>query len=219
LTYGYIVIEFYGESMEKTLKTGTTTVGLICKDAVIIAADQKATMGYMVDSKVAQKIHQLEDHIGMTIAGSVGDAYSLIRLLKAQFKLYKLERGPISVKAAATLLANILHGSKWFPYMNQLIIAGFDDKGPQIYSLDPLGGWDMKDKYYSTGSGSPFAYGYLESGFKENSEEEEAVKIAINAVKVARERDIASGGKSIDVAVIDKNGFRELNESQIKKLI
>ncbi|MFQ6010458.1 MAG: proteasome subunit beta, partial [Candidatus Aenigmatarchaeota archaeon] len=60
-------------------KTGTTTVGLICKDGVVLAAEKKATIGYMIDSKVARKIYKLDDHIGMTIAGSVGDALSLVR--------------------------------------------------------------------------------------------------------------------------------------------
>ena len=136
---------------DKTLKTGTTTVGIICKDAVVVAADQKSTIGYMVDSKVARKIYRLDNHIGMTIAGSVSDALALVRLLKAQFKLYRLERGPITMKAAANLLSNIMHGTKFLPYLNQLILAGFDKK-PGLYSFDPLGGYDVKDKFYSTGS-------------------------------------------------------------------
>ena len=197
-------------------KKGTTTVGLITGDAVVIAAEQKSTLGYMVDSKVAQKVYQLDDHIGLTIAGMVGDALSMIRLLKAQFSLYKLERGPISVKAAATLLSNILHGSKYFPYINQFILAGYDEK-PGVYSFDPLGGFDVRDKYYSTGSGSPFAYGVLEANFKESMTTEEATALIIKAIKAAIERDIGSGGKEIQVAIIDKNGFKELSPQELKK--
>jgi proteasome beta subunit len=203
-----------GELMEA--KKGTTTVGLITKDAVVIAAEQKSTMGYMVDSKVAQKVYQLDNHIGLTIAGGVGDALSMIRLLKAQFKLYKLERGPISVKAAATLLSNILHGSKYFPYINQFILAGFD-KEPHVYSFDPFGGFDVRDKYYSTGTGSPFVYGVLEAEFKENMITEDAIKLVVKAIKAAIERDIGSGGKRIEVAVIDKNGYKLLSEQELKK--
>jgi proteasome beta subunit len=197
-------------------KKGTTTIGIIAKDAVVIGAEQKSTMGYMVDSKVAQKVFQLDGHIGLTIAGSVGDALAMVRLLKAQFKLYKLERGPITVKAAATLLSNILQGSKYFPYLNQFILAGYD-KEPIVYSFDPLGGFDVKDKYYSTGSGSPFAYGVLEAGFKENMPVDEAIALIVKAIKAAIERDIASGGKEIQIAVIDKNGFRELGKQDLKK--
>ena len=198
-------------------KTGTTTVGLICKDGVVLAAEKKATIGYMIDSKVARKIYQLDDHIGMTIAGSVGDALSLVRLLKAQFKLYRLERGPITVKAAATLLSNILQGSKWMPYLNQLILAGYDPTGAHVYSLDPVGGWSHFDKYYSTGSGSPFAYGVLESQYKENMPVDDAVGLALKALRSAVGRDIASGGEGFTVAVITADGYNELGESEIKK--
>lgn len=197
-------------------KKGTTTIGLIAKDAVVLAAEQKSTMGYMVDSKVAQKIFQLDDHIGLTIAGSVGDALAMVRLLKAQLKLFKLERGPITIRGAATLLSNILQGSKYFPYMNQFILAGYD-KEPSIYSMDPLGGFDFKDKFYSTGSGSPFAYGALEAEFKENMTVDEAVALVVKAIRTAIERDIGSGGKEIQVAVIDKNGYKELSKQDLKK--
>ena len=194
---------------------GTTTLGIICKDGVVIAAEKKSTIGFMVDSKVARKIFQLDDHIGITIAGSVGDALSMIRMLKAQFKLYKLERGPITIKAAATLLSNILQGSKYFPYYNQFILAGYDKRGPQIYSLDPIGGWSHMDKYYSTGSGSPFAYGVLEAEYKKNLTVQEGTRLAVKAIKAAVERDIGSGGSGYTIAIIDKNGYRELKESEI----
>jgi len=201
---------------EKQLKTGTTTVGMLCRDAVVIASEQKATMGYLIESKLAKKVHKLDDHIGMTIAGSVGDAQSMIRLLKAQFKLYKLERGPITVRAAATLMSNILHGNKYFPYLNMFLLAGYDSK-PRLYSLDPIGGSSEMDKFYSTGSGSPFVYGVMEDSFRENMSVDEAVRLVLRAIKAAIQRDIASGGKGFLVAVIDKNGYRELSPSELKK--
>jgi proteasome beta subunit len=197
-------------------KKGTTTIGLITKDAVVIAAEQKSTMGYMVESKEAKKVYQLDDHMGLTIAGYAGDALAMVRLLKAQFKLFKLERGAITVKAAATLLSNILHGSKYFPYLNQFILAGYD-KEPGLYSFDPLGAFDNRDKFYSTGSGSPFVYGVLEAEFKENMITDDAIRLIIKAIKAAIERDIGSGGKKIEVAIIDKNGYRELSEQDLKK--
>jgi proteasome beta subunit len=197
-------------------KKGTTTIGLIAKDAVVIGADQKSTMGYMVDSKMAQKIYQVAPNIGLTIAGNVGDAGSIIRILKAQYKLYMLERGPITVKGAATLLANILQGAKYYPYMNQFILAGFD-KEPAVYSFDPFGGFDVNDRYFSTGSGSPFVYGVMEAEFKENMEVNDAIALVVKAIKCAIQRDIASGGKDIQVAVIDKNGYRELSAQEMKK--
>src|SRR3989344_5165203 len=117
------------QEAEKILKTGTTTIGVIAKDAVVIATEMKSTMGYQIASKHSKKIYQLDDHIGMTIAGSSGDAQFVVKLLRAQYALYRLERGPISVKAAANLLANILQGNKYYPYYNLFILAGYDSKG------------------------------------------------------------------------------------------
>jgi len=198
------------------MKKGTTTIGLIAKDAVVMASEQKSVLGYMIESKLAKKIYQLDDHIGLTVAGAVGDAQAMVRLLKAQLKLYKLDRGPITVKAAATLLSNILQSSKYFPYINQFILAGYDNQ-PGLYSFDPFGGFDFKDKFYSTGSGSPFAYGVLEAGFKENMTTEETIALVIKAIKVAIERDIGSGGKGFEVVIIDKNGYRELSQQELKR--
>jgi proteasome beta subunit len=203
---------------DKTLKTGTTTIGIIAKDGVIIASEKKATIGYMVDSKVAKKVYKLDDHIGLTIAGSVGDAMAMVRILKAQFRLFKLDRGPITIKAAASLLSNILHNNKYYPYYNQFIIAGFDKRGPQVYSMDPVGGGSHTDKYYSTGSGSPFAYGVLEGDFKENLSKQDAAKLAVKALRSAVGRDIASGGKGFTVVIIDSNGYHELTDTEISKL-
>jgi proteasome beta subunit len=189
-------------------KTGTTTVGLICKDGVVLAAEKKSTMGYLVASKESEKILPIADHIAMTIAGVSGDAQTLARYMKAELKLFEIQnQRRISVKGACALLSNILQGSKFFPYYVQLILAGFDD-GPKIFSLDAIGGWEEEKKFFSTGSGSPMALGVLEDSYKDNISVEEGKKIALRAVKAAIERDIASGGKGADVAIITKDGIK-----------
>lgn len=197
-------------------KTGTTTLGLVCKDAVIVAADKKATLGYMVESKETRKVYPLDKHIALTTAGYAGDSEAIVRMLKAQFKLYKLERGPITLKAASTLLANILQGNKYFPYYVQLILAGYDTE-PHVYSVDMAGAVAGYEKFFSTGSGSPFVYGVLESAFKENMSVEDGIALAVKAISAAVQRDIASGGKGMIVAVIDKNGYRELSAQEMKQ--
>ena len=130
------------EEKPEVRKTGTTTVGLICKDGVVLAAEKKSTMGYLVASKESEKILPIADHIAMTIAGVSGDAQTLARYMKAELKLFEIQnQRKISVKGACILLSNILQGSKFFPYYVQLILAGFDD-GPKIFSLDAVGGWE-----------------------------------------------------------------------------
>ena len=193
----------------KVKKTGTTTVGIVCKDAVVLAAEKKSTLGYLVASKESEKILPLDTHIAMTIAGASGDAQVLARYLRAEFKLFEIEhRRKITVKGAAVLLSNILQSSKYFPYYVQLIIGGVDDYGPQIFDLDAIGGIEEAKKFTSTGSGSPIALGVLEDQYKENMSTDEAKELAKRAIKAAIERDIGSGGRAIDVAIITKDGIK-----------
>ncbi|MEM5799429.1 MAG: archaeal proteasome endopeptidase complex subunit beta [Candidatus Aenigmatarchaeota archaeon] len=212
-------VVFLEKQMQK-LKTGTTTVGIVCKDGVVLAAEKKATLGYLVASKDDVKIVQVMPHIGMTQAGAVGDIQALVRYLKAEASLYELREGrKIGVNAAATLLANIMYGGRWFPYLVQIILAGYDEKGPQLFILHPDGSKLEEKKFFSTGSGSPMAFGVLEVLYKDGLTIEEGKQIAVKAVKAAVERDIASGGKGIDVAIIDKNGFKMLSEDEVQKMI
>ena len=206
------------EEKPEVRKTGTTTVGLICKDGVVLAAEKKSTMGYLVASKESEKILPIADHIAMTIAGVSGDAQTLARYMKAELKLFEIQnQRKISVKGACILLSNILQGSKFFPYYVQLILAGFDD-GPKIFSLDAVGGWEEEKKFFSTGSGSPIALGVLEDSYKDNLTVEEGKKIALRAIKAAIERDIASGGKGADVAVITKDGIKITKYESIENI-
>lgn len=202
----------------KELKTGTTTVGLVCDGAVVLGAERKATMGYLVASKAAKKILQIDEHIGMSIAGVVGDAQALERYIKAELKLYKLaEDKKISVSAASNLVANILYSRRFYPYIVQLIVGGYDSK-PCLFSLS-LDGSVMEEKeYFSSGSGSPMAFGVLENDYRKGMKVEDAKKLVVNAVKAATKRDIASGGSGIDVAVIDEKGFRMVPEEEVKRL-
>lgn len=205
------------DEVKEKLKSGTTTVGIVCKDGIVLAAERKATFGYLVASKQAKKIYKIDEHIATTIAGLVGDAQTLIRYLKAELKLYKLEEAkPISIEAAATLAANILYSRRLFPYIVQLVVAGYDVK-PRLFTLSPDGSV-LEEKYFSTGSGSPIAFGVLENEFKKDMNLEQAKKLAVRSVRAAIQRDIASGGSGIDAVIVDKSGFHELSNEEIKKL-
>ncbi len=203
---------------EQKLKTGTTTVGLVCKDCVILGSESKSTMGWLVSGKEVQKIYQIDDKMALTISGGVGDAQAMIRILKAEINIYKLTRNaPITVKAVATLLSNILSQSRWYPYMFMPILGGVDKDGYHIYTIDPVGGIE-KDTSASTGSGSPIAYGVIDDGFREGMSRDEGVRLTVRAIRSARERDVFSGAKKIRVLVIDKDGLSWVDEAKILEL-
>lgn len=202
--------------MVEKKETGTTTLGIVCKDGVVMATEKRATMGTMIAHKTTQKLFKIDEHLALTTAGLVGDAQLLARYLKAEAELYRLKREmPMSVKAAATLTANILASSRYFPYWVQLLIGGVDHEGAHVYSLDPAGG-SIPDKYVSTGSGSPYAYGVLEDNYKDNITVNEGIDLAIKALNAAMRRDSASGD-GMEIVAITRKGWTVVDEAEIEK--
>lgn len=199
-----------------TLK-GTTTIGIVFKDGVILATEKRATMGNMIASKRAKKVYQIADRIGMTTAGGVGDAQQLARIMTVECNLYQIRRGrSISVGAASTLLSNYLNQNRYFPYYVQLLVGGVDVTGPSVYSVDAMGGATREDDIVSTGSGSPMAYGVLEDRFKKDMSQDEAIELAIRALRAAMRRDSASG-EGIHVVIITKDAYSELSEERLQQ--
>ena len=198
------------------LKTGTTTVGMIAKDCVVLASDQRATMGFLIANKTAKKIFKVTNQIGATIAGSVADAQNIMDLLSAEAKLFEIQRGrPIRVKALTRLLSNIMFQGRG-AYMLACVVGGFDDEGAQVYYTDFVGSV-IPDKFVSTGSGSPVALGVLEAEYKDDLTKKKAIELGVRAVAAAIERDAASGN-SILVSVIDKDGYQEIPKETIMKI-
>ena len=201
----------------KTLK-GATTIALTCSDGVVLAADKRASMGHFIASSEAQKVFNINDIVGATIAGGVGDAQSLMRLIKAESSLYEMNnKEKMSAKAIAALLSSILHGSRYYPYLVQLIIAGLDKGVPVLYNLDPAGG-ASKEKMTSTGSGSPVAFGVLEQFYSEDKPVSENIEIAVRALSSAMKRDSATGD-GISLVSISKEGFRKYSNDEIDGIL
>jgi proteasome beta subunit len=206
-----------GKPNQEARQTGTTTVGMVCKDGIVLASDRRATMGYFIASKDIDKIYPINDRIAMTIAGSVGDAQTLVRWMTAELKLYELKHEkPATVEAAATLLGNILSQYKFFPFYVQLLIGGMDDRA-RLFSVDMLGGI-TEEKMTSTGSGSPIAYGVLEEMYVEDREIASNLPIAVKAVTAAIRRDAASGER-VDLVVVTKYGFKRMDKEDVKRLL
>ena len=200
-------------------KTGTTTLGIRTKDAIILAADQKATMGYFAADLDAQKMYKLTSKIGLTIAGGMGDAQTLVRFLRSQAKLFEVEReNTITTKALVTFIANILNGNRYYPFMIQFIIGGYTGT-PQLYSMDAVGSVAPVDEYTVTGSGSEFAMGVLDSQYDVGMKREEAMKLAVKAISAAKKRDVMSGGHSITIMVIDSNGIQEVSAKEVERMV
>ena len=206
------------DSIEKLVLKGTTTAGVVCKDGVILASDTRVTMGTYVAHKHGKKVYKIDDHLGMTIAGTVADAQFTVDVLTANAQMYKVSRGrPLPVASAARLIANLLFSARYVPLLTQVLIGGVDDTGPHVFSLDPFGSL-TEEKCAATGSGSPIVFGVLEDKYKEGMTVKELLPAILKAVNSAMKRDAASGD-SYNVTVIDDKGYRELSDKEKKQLL
>jgi len=204
--------------MEMNALKGTTTVGVTFKNGVVIAADKRASAGTFIASKRAKKIHNITDKIVFTISGLVADAQVLVKWVRSQVMslIYSTEREPL-VSEVTSLTATVLHSNfrSLLPFLVHFIVGGVDRLGPHIFFLDHAGGKN-EEKYIATGSGSPVALGVLEDGYKDGLDEDEAVNLALRALRSAISRDAATGD-GVDLAIVTNKGTRYLTPKEINK--
>jgi len=203
----------------EVLNTGTTTIGLVCKDCVVLAADKRATAGNFIAHKKVEKILPINDRMALTTAGVVSDIQLLVKLIKAELKLKSIRVGrEPTVKEAANLLTNIIYSNvrklSMIPGITHFLLGGFD-KELRLYDLYADGSITEIDDFVASGSGSVIAYGVLEANYKPDLSESEGVELAIKAVNAAMQRDSASG-EGIDVYVINKSGVRRVAYKKVK---
>lgn len=198
------------------IETGATIVAVKASDGVVLCGDRKVTLGSLVLSRGAKKIHMATESVAVGFSGMIADAQTILKLVREEVRYYKLiTKRELSTEAIAKLLSNILYSQKLFPMSSEVIVAGVDERRPQIIVLDSLGS-TLVDEYAAVGTGAPIAYGVLEEGYRQDMKIDEARVLAINAIKSALKRDALSGG-AIDVIVIKSDG--EVREEVIEERI
>lgn len=202
-------------------KTGTTTVGLVCKDGIVLAADKRATADHLIADKRAMKVHQLSDNIAVTIAGGVSDIQMVLKLTKAELELKRVRTKKMAtVKEAANIFANIVYQNirkfSTIVGISHFILGGKDDEGFHLYDVTPDGAISEHLDYATSGAyGAIIAYGILENEWKPNMSLEDGKKMATKVILTAIKRD-ASVGNGIDMVIIDKKGVNEIKETIIE---
>lgn len=173
----------------------TTIVGIKTKEGVVLGSDKRASKGFFIGSKIVQKIATIDDTLAVAIAGQLSDAEYIIKVAKAERRLMELRRGfPLSIREATRLIANIAYSGlrNYQPYYVELLVAGVDRDGAHVFAADMSGAITEED-FASSGSGSPIAYGVLESLYSKDITNSQASEIASRAVSAAMERDPGSG--------------------------
>lgn len=206
--------------MDEQLKTGTTTVGIACKDGIVLAADKRATAGSLIVDKRAEKVHVLNEDFAVTIAGSVSDAQLIIKLMRAELKLKEVRTNKhTSAKEAANLLGGILYGNlrrmSMYPGIAHFLMGGKDREGVHLYDLFPDGSVTKVRDFVSSGSGSVFAYGVLEVQYKPDITIADGIKLAVKAVNTALQRDTYSGN-GLDVVVVTDKEIKRVIQKELE---
>lgn len=190
------------------IEMGATTVGIMCKDGVVLASEKRISYGYTIMSKAGKKVFLINGRIGIGFAGLISDAQAILRRLSAEIKLYELDyHTKMSVKSAAKLLSNILYSQRGFPAFAETIVGGMDEGGHKLFILDPLGSL-MEDKFAALGTGGALAISVIEQEYKDEISLKDGKELAVKAVRAAISRDIASGD-GIDVVIVSKEGGKE----------
>ncbi|MBD3340639.1 MAG: proteasome subunit beta [Candidatus Lokiarchaeota archaeon] len=199
------------EEYLKKIQSGTTTVGLVVKDGVVVGTESQASAGYLVASKQAQKLFEINKYTCATISGGVADAQYVVNQIKALSRLKEVEEGVVpEPKYVANVTRNILFSGRSY-YLAMMIIGGYSlkDGEGKLYGIDLLGALFEERKFVSYGSGSPFSLGVLEADWKTDMSREEGIDLIKTAITSSRERDAASGYK-IQICSISKDGFQQV---------
>jgi proteasome beta subunit len=205
------------ETPNELVLKGTTTVGITCRDGVILGSDTRVTMGFFIAHHKGKKVYKIDDHLAMTISGGVADAQRVVDILKVNAQLYRLNLArSMPVSSAARLISNLLFSSRYAPLLAQILVGGMDDSGPHVFSIDPFGSI-TEEKCVATGSGSPIAYGVLEDKYKQDATIKEMLPVVVRAIDSAMRRDAASGD-NFDVSIIETKGYRELSEKEKRNI-
>lgn len=190
---------------------GATAVGIIYDTGVVFASERRISYGNFLVSKSTKKTFQLTPRVGAACAGLVADMQLLSLQIKAMAKIRTIElKREISPNSIAKMMSNMMYERRFFPLLTQVIVGGVINE-PSIYTLDPLGSV-LPDNYAAVGTGAEMALAVLDSQFKNKSNEQTAVDLAIKSIESATLRDSFSGD-GIDILIIDKERSREMTKN------
>ncbi len=211
------------ELKKNIMKTGTSTVGIVCKDGIVMAGDRQATLGSsIVGDKNTPKIFQINNYLVVSIAGNASDAQMAMRYITAQLKLKELkDKKRPSIKESASFIASmyfqLIRQPSMIPSVVGSLVGGFNKDGTtKLYSIIPDGSIrDVEDYDANISSGMPYILGLLERQYKNNLTVEEGIKLAIECIKSSTQRDTGSGF-GIDVMTIKSDGIKHVIKQKIE---
>jgi len=209
------------ELKNSILKTGTSLVGIVCRDGIIMAGDKRTTAGNMIMSKTTQKVVPISDYLVISGTGTASDIAMLKKIVQAELRLKELKsKKRATVKEAANLIAGLSYRNirqpTMIPFIAGIMLGGVnEDDTTELYSIEPAGSVMRVEKFDANfSSGMPFILGLLERQYKENLTIAQGIELSIEALKSSTQIDTASGN-GIDVFSITKEGIKHEVEQEI----
>ena len=213
------------ELKKNILQTGTSLVGIVCRDGVVMAGDRKTTAGgNIVMNKDKQKVVAINDYLVISGTGMASDIEMLKKLISAELRLKELrDKKAPTIKEAANLVGMIAYKNirqpSMIPFMAGIMAGGLNDDGSvELYSIEPAGSVMLvKDFDANFSSGMPYILGLLERQYKEGLSVEEGIELAIESIMASSERDTGSG-HGVDVFKITKDGIEHIAKRKVEKV-
>uniref|UniRef100_A0A6B2LGQ4 Proteasome subunit beta n=1 Tax=Arcella intermedia TaxID=1963864 RepID=A0A6B2LGQ4_9EUKA len=192
-------------------------MAFIFKGGVIVAVDSRSTMGSYIASGTVKKVIEINPYLLGTMAGGAADCSFWERHLGRECRMWELRnKERISVASASKLLANITYGYKNYGLSMGTMIAGWDKTGPNLFYVDD-DGTRLKGERFSVGSGSTYAYGVLDRGYRYDMSVEEAIELGRRSIYHATHRDAYSGGL-VNVYHVHENGWTKISSDDCMEL-
>ncbi|XP_054276901.1 proteasome subunit beta type-5 [Macrosteles quadrilineatus] len=206
-----------GKKLRIDFEHGTTTLGFMYQGGIVLAVDSRATGGSYIASQSMKKVVEINDYLLGTIAGGAADCVYWDRVLTKQCRMYELRnRERISVAAASKLMTNMIYNYKGMGLSIGMMIAGWDKRGPGLYYVDSEG-TRTPGKVFSAGSGSTYALGVLDSGYRWDLSDDEAYELGRRSIYHATFRDSYSGG-IVRVYHMKATGWVHISDEDCKDL-
>ncbi len=208
------------------IKTGTTTLGIVCKDGIVVAADKRASYGTSdnqgvsyIAGKEHEKIHFVMPNIIVTTAGTASDTRRNIRLAKAELKIKELRsKKKPTIKEVANLFANLsyqgIRQPSMIPSIAHFLLAGYDETGVYLYNINPDGFLEKIEKYTASGSGLMQTNPILDSDYKKSMSLEQGIALAKKCLLASFGRDPASG-EGMDIYVVKKDKIEQVVKTKL----
>lgn len=210
------------EIAKHVLKTGTLTIGIVCKDGIVIAADRRQSYasgnGVAYLAGKAKKIVEVTDRMIATTAGTASDTRRILDIIKAEFKLKELRtRERVSIPEAASFIANMVYGNirtpSMIPSIAHFLLGGYDENGIYLFDIAPDGYIQQADTYTASGGGIMQAHPILDSEYKKGMSLEEGMALATKCIKASMGRD-PSVGAGIDIYTIKKGDLKQVVDKE-----